>query len=332
MNSFKAYRIHSDEGNIRAGFENISLDDLTEGEVVIRSAYSDVNYKDALAATGKGKILRKYPLVGGVDVSGIVEESSSNRFQAGDRAVVCGCELSETRDGGYAEYVRVPADCAVKLPDDLSLFDAMAIGTAGFTAALAVDRMEQNDQTPEHGPILITGATGGVGSVAIDILSGCGYDVVALTGKAESEDYLKALGASSVLLRQDVDLGKRPMERAEWGGAIDNLGGEVLTWLTRTTKPFGNIASIGLAASWELNTTVMPFILRGVSLLGINSVLCSPSVRVAVWERLGSDLRPRHLDKIVTRTVAFDDLPGVFDDFMEGKNMGRTVVTIGGDD
>jgi acrylyl-CoA reductase (NADPH) len=332
MNSFKAYRIHNDDGNIRAGFENINLEDLTEGDVVIRAAYSDVNYKDALAATGKGKILRKYPLVGGVDVSGTVTESGSPRFHPGDRVAVCGCDLSESRDGGYAEYVRVPADCAVKLPDALSLRDAMAIGTAGFTAALAVDRMEQNDQTPEHGPILVTGATGGVGSIAIDILSGRGYEVVALTGKADAEDYLRSLGASAILLRQDVDLGKRPMERAEWGGAIDNLGGEVLTWLTRTTKPFGNIASIGLAASWELHTTVMPFILRGVSLLGINSVLCSPSMRQQGWARLGSDLRPRHLDKIVTQTVAFDELPGVFDDFVAGTNTGRTVVVIGGDD
>lgn len=331
MNSFKAYRIHSDDGNIRAGFESISLDDLSEGDVVIRAAYSDVNYKDALAATGKGKILKTYPLVGGIDVSGTVEQSSDSRFRAGDKVAVCGCELSETRDGGYAEYVRVPADCAVKLPDSLSLFDAMAIGTAGFTAALAVDRMEQNGQTPEHGPILITGATGGVGSVATDIMSGCGYEVVALTGKPESEDYLRSLGATSVLLRQDVDLGKRPLEKAEWGGAVDSLGGEVLTWLTRTTKPFGNIAAIGLAASWELNTTVMPFILRAVSLLGINSVMCPVAMREQAWQRLGSDLRPRHLDKIVTRTTVFDDLPGVFEDFIDGKNIGRTVVTIGGD-
>lgn len=331
MNSFKAYRIHSDDGKIRAGFENISLDDLSDGDVVIRAAYSDVNYKDALAATGKGKILRKYPLVGGIDVSGTVEQSSSNRFRQGDKVTVCGCELSETRDGGYAEYVRVPAECAVKLPDSLSLFEAMAIGTAGFTAALAVDRMEQNGQTPDHGPILVTGATGGVGSVAIDILSGRGYEVVALTGKAESEDYLISLGAASVLLRDNVDLGKRPLEKAEWGGAVDSLGGEYLTWLTRTTKPFGNIAAIGLASSWELNTTVMPFILRAVSLLGINSVMCPPEMREKAWHRLGSDLRPRHLENIVTRTTAFDDLPLVFDDFIDGKNIGRTVVTIGGD-
>ncbi len=331
MQSFKAYRIHNDDGSIRAQFETIGIDDLTEGDVVIRSAYSDVNYKDALAATGKGKILRRYPLVGGVDVSGYVEQSQSDRFKPGDAVAVCGCELSEIRDGGYAEYVRVPADCVVRIPDTLTVFDAMAIGTAGFTAALAVQRMEENGQSPELGPVVVTGATGGVGSIAIDILAGAGYEVVAYTGKKSAEEYLKSLGASRLLLRADTDLGKRPLEKAEWGGAIDNLGGEVLTWLTRTVRPFGNIASIGLAASHELHTTVMPFILRGVSLLGINSVLCSPAVRQSVWARLGNDLKPRHLDRVVTRTVAFEELPKVFDEHIDGTVTGRTVVTIGGD-
>ncbi|MDZ7842358.1 MAG: oxidoreductase [Gammaproteobacteria bacterium] len=328
MSSFKAYRIHNEDGEIKPRFEQITLDDVTEGEVVIRAAYSDINFKDALAATGKGKILRKFPLVGGIDVAGRVESSESNQFSPGDEVLVVGCELSETRDGGYSELVRVPAECVVSLPDSLSLFDAMALGTAGFTAALAVERMEQNGQNPDHGPIVVTGATGGVGSVAIDILSSAGYEVAALTGKPDAQEYLLGLGASTVLLRDDVDLGKRPMERAEWGGAVDNLGGEVLTWLTRTVKPFGNIASIGLAASHELHTTVMPFILRGVSLLGINSVLCAPAVRHSVWERLGSDLKPRHLDRIVSRTIEFDELPGAFDDFMEGNIKGRTVVKI----
>lgn len=328
MSSFKAYRIHNEDGEIRAGFEQITLDDVTEGDVVIRSAWSDINFKDALAATGKGKILRKFPLVGGIDVAGRVESSDSKQFSPGDEVLVVGCELSETRDGGYAEFVRVPAECVVKLPETLTLFDAMGLGTAGFTAALAVERMEQNGQTPEHGPIVVTGATGGVGSVAIDILSGAGYEVAALTGKPDAAEYLRGLGASQVMLRDDVDLGKRPMERAEWGGAVDNLGGEVLTWLTRTVKPFGNIASIGLAASHELNTTVMPFILRGVSLLGINSVLCPPEVRRSVWERLGTDLKPRHLDRIVSRTISFDELPEAFDDFIEGNIKGRTVVKI----
>ncbi len=331
MQPFKAYRIHDDNGNIRAGFETIGLDDLTEGDVVIRAAYSDVNYKDALAATGKGKILRKYPLVGGIDVSGRVVDSSNDRFRSGEAVVVCGCELSEIRDGGYAEYVRVPAECVVHLPESLSLFEAMAIGTAGFTAALAVDRMEQNGQTPEQGPILVTGASGGVGSVAIDILAARGYEVVAFTGKAEAEQYLKGLGAARLLLRSEVDYGKRPLEKAEWGGAVDNLGGEALTWLTRTVRPFGNIASIGLAAGFELNTTVMPFILRGVSLLGINSVICSPSVRQGVWARLGTDLRPRHLAQVVTRTVEFDALPGTFEEHISGTVTGRTVVRIAGD-
>lgn len=328
MSSFKAYRIHNEDGEIRAGFEQITLDDVTEGDVVIRSAWSDINFKDALAATGKGKILRKFPLVGGIDVAGRVESSDSKQFSPGDEVLVVGCELSETRDGGYAEFVRVPAECVVKLPESLTLFDAMGLGTAGFTAALAVERMEQNGQTPDHGPIVVTGATGGVGSVAVDILSGAGYEVAALTGKPDAAEYLRGLGASQVMLRDDVDLGKRPMERAEWGGAVDNLGGEVLTWLTRTVKPFGNIASIGLVASHELNTTVMPFILRGVSLLGINSVLCAPEVRRSVWERLGTDLKPRHLDRIVSRTINFDELPEAFDDFIEGNIKGRTVVKI----
>jgi len=328
MSSFKAYRIHNEDGEIQAKFEQITLDDVTEGDVVIRAAYSDINYKDALAATGKGKILRQFPLVGGIDVAGRVESSNSNQFGPGEDVLVTGCELSEIRDGGYAEYVRVPADCVVKLPESLTLFEAMALGTAGFTAALAVDRMEQNGQAPDHGPIVVTGATGGVGSIAVDILSSAGYEVVAVTGKSDAADYLRDLGASQVLLRDEIDLGKRPMERAEWGGAVDNLGGEVLTWLTRAVKPFGNIASSGLAASHELKTTVMPFILRGVSLLGINSVLCPPEVRRAAWQRLGNDLKPRHLDRIVSRTIEFDDLPGAFDEHIKGTVKGRTVVKI----
>ncbi len=328
MSSFKAYRIHNEDGKIQARFEQITLDDVTDGDVVIRAAYSDINYKDALAATGQGKILRQFPLVGGIDVAGRVESSASQQFQPGDEVVVCGCDLSETRDGGYAEFVRVPAECVVNLPESLTLFDSMALGTAGLTAALAVERMEQNGQNPDKGPVVVTGATGGVGSVAIDILAGAGYEVAALTGKSDAAEYLRGLGASRVLLRGEIDLGKRPMERAEWGGAVDNLGGEVLTWLTRTVKPFGNIASIGLAASYELNTTVMPFILRGVSLLGINSVLCAPEVRRAAWDRLGSDLKPRHLDRIVSRTIELDELPEAFDDYINGAVTGRTVVKI----
>ncbi len=328
MVEFRGFRIHEHAGGVHAGIETLTLEELSSGDVVIRAAYSGINYKDALAATGKAKILRHYPLVGGIDVSGTVHESTDSRFRPGDPVLVCGCELSESRDGGYAEYVRVPGDCVVPLPETLSLHDAMAIGTAGFTAALALQRMERNGQHPELGPILVTGASGGVGSIAIDLFSGAGYEVVAYSGKPEAADYLQELGATRVLLREQVDFGKRPLEKAQWGGAVDNLGGEPLAWLTRTVKPFGNIASIGLAAGHELHTTVMPFILRAVSLLGIHSVMCPAADRLRAWERLGSDLKPRHLSRIVARTIAFEDLPAALEDHLRRPATGRTVVRI----
>ncbi len=328
MPTFKAFRIHKTDDGIDARFEQISVDDLSGGEVIIRVAYSGINYKDALAATGKGAILRTYPLVGGIDLSGRVEESTDPAFKPGDAVVVCGANLSETEDGGYAEYARVKKDAVVLLPEGISLKDAMTIGTAGFTAALAIHRMEENGQTPEQGPIVVTGATGGVGSVAIDMLAGGGYEVMAFTGKSDRSDYLRQLGASGIISRADQDFGKRPMEKALWGGALDNVGGETLTWLTRTVKPWGNIASIGLAGGVALNTTVMPFILRGVSLLGINSVILTGEKRRQVWQRIASDLKPRHLDKILTRETPFDHLPNEFERFIDGAVTGRTVVTI----
>ncbi|HEY1491933.1 MAG TPA: acryloyl-CoA reductase, partial [Steroidobacteraceae bacterium] len=269
--AFRAFRIHSEGGRPVARFEQISLADLSAGTVVIRVTHSGINYKDALAATGAGKILRRYPLVGGIDLAGVVESSEDARYAAGDAVLVTGCALSETHDGGYAQFARVPGDWVIPLPAGLSAFEAMAIGTAGFTAAFAIDRMEQNGQAPQGGPIVVTGASGGVGSIAIDMLSARGYRIIAVSGKAAAAPYLRELGAHEVLARQELDLGSRALETARFGGAIDNLGGEVLTWLTRSVDFWGNIASIGLAAGAELNTTVMPFILRGVSLLGINS-------------------------------------------------------------
>ncbi len=328
MDKFRAYRINDVDGNIVAGFEDITLDDLTPGNVVVRVSHSTVNYKDALAATGAGKILRRYPLVGGIDLAGVVESSDDAEFQPGTPVLVNGCGLSETVDGGYAEYARVPSEALVPIPDGMTPSQAMQIGTAGFTAALAIHRMEQNGQLPENGPIVVTGATGGVGSLAIDMLEGRGYEVVALTGKASEADYLQKIGARRVLLRDELDFGKRPMEKAEWAGAIDNLGGDYLTWLTRTMAYGGNIASIGLASSFKLETTVMPFILRGVCLLGINSVETPRDLRLAVWRRIGSDLMPRHLDTIGHRTIPFDELPGVFQAFMDGTVTGRIVVEI----
>ena len=326
MGSFRAFRIHEAEGGVRADFEELSLDQLTPGEVVIRVHYSDVNYKDALAATGKGRILRQYPLNGGIDLSGTVISSENPAFESGQQVLVVGCGLSEVLDGGYSEVARVPSCCVVPLPAGLTLFEAMAIGTAGFTAALAVLRMEQLGQAPNMGPVVVTGATGGVGSFAIDLLSTRGYEVLAYTGKVDQEKYLKRLGAASILDRASVDLGKRPLEKALYGGAVDNVGGEVLTWLTRSVKPFGNIASVGLAGGYKLETTVMPFILRGVSLIGINSIEMPHALRDHAWRLLGDSMRPRHLEDIVSRVVEFEELPTVFADYIEGGVTGRTVV------
>jgi len=328
MNAFRAFRIHERDGKIAAGFERMTVDALTAGEVVIRVKYSSINYKDALAATGAGKILRKYPLNGGIDLSGEVVSSEDARYEPGRKVLVTGCGHSETLDGGYAEFARSKGDFVIPLPDGMSLFDAMGLGTAGFTAALALARMEQNGQKPSMGPIVVTGASGGVGTIAIDLLAGRGYEVVAVSGKPEADALLTSLGATRILRRQDIDLGKRPLEAAQWGGAVDNVGGDILTWLTRTTDNWGNIASIGLAASHKLETTVMPFILRGVSLLGINSSAMPREVRVGIWKRLATDLKPRHLDKVVTHTIRFDDLPKAFDDYVKNRIMGRTVVQI----
>ncbi|MEX2150195.1 MAG: YhdH/YhfP family quinone oxidoreductase [Steroidobacteraceae bacterium] len=328
MNPFKAYRIHEHDGKIAAGFESMAVEALTPGDVVIRVKYSSINYKDALAATGAGRILRKYPLNGGIDLSGEVVSTTDDRFRVGMPVLVTGCGLSENIDGGYAEYARIAGDSVFELPMGIDLAQAMAIGTAGFTAALAIHRMEHNGQTPAKGAIVVTGASGGVGSIAVDLLAGRGYEVVAVSGKAEADDYLKSLGAARVLRRQEIDLGKRPMEATQWGGAIDNVGGELLTWLTRTVDFWGNIASIGLAGSHKLETTVLPFILRGINLLGINSSATPRDVRLVVWKRLATDLRPRSFDRIVTRTIPFDELPGAFDDFLKGRSLGRTVVKI----
>jgi NADPH2:quinone reductase len=329
MDTFKAFRIHSTDGKIAARFEQLKLDDLGAGEVVIRVTHSGINYKDALAATGAGKILRRYPLVGGIDLAGVVESSADVRYHRGNAVLVTGCGLSETHDGGYAQFARVPGDWVIPMPAGLDAPTAMALGTAGFTAALAIHRMEQNGQTPAGGPIAVTGASGGVGSIAVDMLAARGYQVVAVSGKAAAAAYLQELGASEVLARDSLSLGSRPLENARFAGAIDNVGGELLTWLTRSVDFWGNIASIGLTGGAELHTTVMPFILRGVALLGINSSATRREWRLAVWQRIATDLRPKHLARIVTRTIELDELPAAFPAYLEGKVTGRTLVHIG---
>ncbi len=328
MSGFKAFRVHRDEGGVHGELETITLNDLSDGDVVIRAAYSGVNYKDALAATGKGKIMRHFPMVGGVDVSGHVESSSSPLLEAGQPVIVAGFGLSEAHDGGFSERVRVPAEWVVPLPSGLTLREAMVLGTAGLTVGLAVHQMERMGQIPDLGPILVTGSTGGVGSLAVDILSARGYEVHALTGKTQAADYLSKLGATEVVLQSELDFGSRPLESTRFGGALDNVGGDVLAWLTRTVAPLGNIASIGLAGGSGLNTTVMPFILRGVNLLGINSVLCPADLKHEVWTRLGRDLKPQHVDLIGEREVSLDQLSSVFEDYIERRVTGRTVVAI----
>ena len=325
--NFRAFRIHSDAAGYRSGIETISLDDLNPGEVVVKAAYSSVNYKDALAGTGKGKILRRFPLVGGIDIAGHVVASADPAFKEGDAVLVTGSGLSETRDGGYAEYARLESKWTVALPAGLSLREAMILGTAGFTAALGLLRMTDNRQTPDLGPLAVTGATGGVGSLAVAIYSKAGYEVHAISGKPEHADYLKSLGASEVLGRDALST-TRPMDTARFGGGLDNVGGTMLAALLAQTAPYGNVASCGLAASPELHATVMPFIIRGVSLLGVASAGTARDIRDEVWKRLASDWKPADLDAICTREATLDELPAVFETMLAGGSLGRTVVRI----
>jgi acrylyl-CoA reductase (NADPH) len=329
MERFKAYKLTElPERKIRAEFVDMTLDELDPGEVVVRVAYSDVNYKDALAATGKGKILRRPSCVGGIDLSGTVVSSTDAKFKKGDAVLGIGFELGVSHHGGYAQYARVPAGWLMKLPQGMTLWDAMAYGTAGYTAGIAIVRMEHEGLKPSSGPVLVNGATGGVGSIALACLARLGYHVVALTGKESEADWLRKLGAREVKLRSEIDLSKiKPLDKSTWAGAVDNLGGDVLAWICSTMKDNGVIASIGLAASPSLNTTVMPFILRGARLLGINSGESSNDVRETVWRRLGTDLKPPLL-KEMARTVPFTQLPSVFGDFIDAKVTRRVVVDL----
>lgn len=331
MSDFKALRVHQSDAGTTSQFDQISVNDLTDGEVVIQTHHSSLNYKDALAVTGKGKIMRRFPLVAGIDGAGVVESSTDDRFKPGDEVLITGNNVGEALDGGLGECMRIPADFLVSVPAGLSLRETMMLGTAGFTAGLAVQRMLDNNQSPDMGPILVTGPTGGVGSFAIDILSNLGFEVAALSGKAEAQaDYLKTLGASQIIDRNTQDFGKRPLEKALWGGAVDNVGGEPLTWLTRTVGLWGNIASIGLAASHKLDTTVMPFILRGANLLGIHSVETPMPLRQNIWNKLAGEWKPRHLDMIACHGVSLDDVPAFCEQIIAGQVTGRAVVDIKG--
>ena len=325
---FQAFRIHSDNHGYRAGIETLGLDDLNPGEVTVKTAFSSVNFKDALAGTGKGKILRKFPLIGGIDIAGYVVESRDARFREGDAVLVTGCGLSETRDGGYSQMQKLDANWVVPLPAGLTLRESMALGTAGFTAALSLWRMLANGQRPDMGPVVVTGATGGVGTLVIDLFTVAGFEMHAITGKVEQFDFLKEIGARQCVARDGLSFGGRPLEAASWSGAVDNVGGEMLDMLTRVIQPWGNIASCGMAGGHELHTTVMPFIIRGISLLGINSANTPYPLRAQIWQRLASDWKPKHLALIAAKEITLDQLNDTFEVMLAGGALGRTVVRL----
>jgi len=327
VETFRAFRVFDENGTVRGRLVDAALNELSAGEILIKAAYSSVNYKDALAATGAGKIIRRFPLVGGIDVSGTVVTSGDSRFKTGDEVLVTGYDLGVTHDGGYAEYARVPADWVVRVPPGLSLFDVMAIGTAGFTAALSIVELEHNGLAPSNGPVVVTGATGGVGSIAIQCLAARGYNVTALTGKEDQHQLLKSLGAAAVLPRSVVQASGKPLEKMIWAGAVDAVGGDTLAWLTRTMIYGGAIANSGLTGGTELKTTVLPFILRSVKLLGIDSAMCPMPVRLEVWRRLATDLKPAKLQAIA-HEIALEDLPHAFSTLLKGQARGRFVVRV----
>jgi NADPH2:quinone reductase len=327
VESFRAFRVFDDVGQVQGRVVSATLDEISPGDVVIKAAYSSVNYKDALAATGTGKIIRRFPLIAGIDVAGTVLSSSDARFREGQPVLVTGYDLGVAHDGGFSQIVRVPGDWVVPVPDGLTPFDVMAIGTAGFTAALSIAEMEHNGLTPDQGPVIVTGATGGVGSLAIQLLAARGYNVTALTGKDSEHDFLRSLGATDVLSRHGLQMGTRPLEKPLWAGAVDAVGGDILAWLTRTTMYNGSIANSGLTAGTDLRTTVLPFILRGVKLLGIDSVMCPAPKRRDVWRRLASDIKPRAL-QAVAKEIALEDLPDAFATLLKGDARGRFVVRV----
>lgn len=330
--SFKAYRTFEDQGIVASRFVDMKVEDLDPGDVLVRTKYSTINYKDALSHNGTGRIMRKFPTVAGIDMSGTVEQSSDPRWKKGDKVIVHAYDMGVAHDGGYSEFVRVPGDWIVRRPESMTAFDAMTLGTAGYTAALAIHLMEHNGLKPSNGPVAVTGATGGVGCVAVEVLAKLGYHVVAITGKAKEEGaWLKSIGAAEVLSRQSIDLSKiRPLGPATYAGAIDNLGGDILAWLLSMQKIGGTVAAVGLAADMKLNTTVAPFILRGVHLLGADSANTPMALRQSLWNKLAVAWRPDRVHDQV-RTIDFEDLPTHFDAYLKGMVRGRTVVRVGRD-
>jgi acrylyl-CoA reductase (NADPH) len=329
---FRALVAERDGAEVTRGLRELGADDLPDGDVTVRVDWSSVNYKDALAVSPKGRVAQISPLVPGVDLAGEVLASDDGEVAPGQQVIVHGHDLGVAHHGGFAELARVPASWVVPLPDGLSPRQAMALGTAGFTAALSIVRLEDHGLSPADGPVLVLGATGGVGSTAVAILAGRGYEVHAATGKADEAGFLRELGAAEVLSREETSAeSKRPMESERWAAAVDPVGGAALAYALRTTRYGGAVAASGLTGGTDLHTTVFPFILRAVSLLGVDSVRTAMDVRRNVWERMAGDLRPPGLDEQITREISLDDLDPLLDDVLAGRARGRTVVRVGGD-
>ena len=327
--TFRAFVVNKTEEGFSAGLKELTQADLPPGEVLIKVAYSSVNYKDGLASIPEGNIVRSYPFVPGVDLSGVVAESSNPRFKPGDEVIATSYEIGVSHYGGFSEYARVKADWIVPLPKGLTLKEAMALGTAGFTAALAVHKLQKNDLKPQNGPVLITGATGGVGSVAISIFKALGYTVAASTGKESEHSYLKELGADDILSRAETSAeSNRPLEKERWAGSVDAVGSSTMAYLLRTTKYGGSVASCGNTGGPNFSTTVFPFILRAVNLLGIDSVNCPMELRRQIWEHLASDYKPARLLEAIGHEVSPDELPEALATILKGGVRGRTVVKI----
>jgi acrylyl-CoA reductase (NADPH) len=325
--TFKAIRIDKAEKGTTAALVQFDEADLMEGDVTVRVEWSTLNYKDGLAVTGKAPVVRRFPMIAGIDFSGTVEQSSHPRWKAGDQVICNGWGLGETHLGAYAEKARVKGDWLVRRPDNISARDAMAIGTAGYTAMLAVLALERHGLTPASGPVVVTGAAGGVGSVAIAILSKLGYHVIASTGRASETDYLKDLGAAEVIDRNELSAPAKPLAKERWAGGVDSVGSTTLANLLSMTKYRGAIAACGLAAGMDLPTSVAPFILRGVCLLGIDSVMCPLELREVAWKRLGTDLEPGKLSEI-THEIGLDEVIGAGARILAGQVRGRIVVKI----
>jgi acrylyl-CoA reductase (NADPH) len=328
--TFRAFIVNKTETGFRAGLGELSRAELPEGEVLVKVAYSGVNYKDGLASIPEGKVVRSYPMVPGIDLAGVVEESSDARFKVGDEVIVTSYDLGVSHYGGFSEYARVKAAWVVPKPVGLTLKEAMALGTAGFTAALAVHQLEKNGLKPGSGPVLVTGATGGAGSIAVSILHKRGYQVTASTGKASEHAYLRELGASEIIDRAVTSAeSNRPLEKELWAGCVDTVGGSTLAYLLRTTQYGGSIAAFGNTGGVNFSTTVFPFILRGVNLLGIDSVFCPMELRRELWQQLASAYKPEKLLSAIGHEVSFEELPDALAKVLKGEARGHTIIQIG---